>query len=246
MITDPLFYFVAFFAVGFYGLSKGGFNGAGLVSMPLLTLVISPLEAAAIMLPLLLAQDANSIRSFWKIWDITALKLLIPAGLAGILLGALLVKYVDTRFIKLAIGVISVVFCLHYWFSMKRTDSLPHSRAKAYLWGGISGFTSFFIHSGGTPYNIYLLPRVNDKILFAGTTSIFFASINLAKIPFYLSLGTLTLDALKTAAVLIPWAILSNMAGVWLIRRISPEKFKSIIYLLTFLVGLKLLYDSLF
>jgi uncharacterized protein len=244
MITDPLFYFVAFFAVGFYGLSKGGFTGAGLISMPLLVLVVAPLEAAAFMLPLLLVQDAFSIRAFWKAWDKKALALMLPAGLAGIVLGGLLVGLVDTRYVKLAIGVISVAFCLHYWMSVKKSEDAPHNRLKAYFWGTIAGFTSFFIHAGGTPYNIYMLPRAGEKLVFAGTSAIFFATVNLAKIPFYLSLGTLNMNALKTAAVLIPWAILSNWLGVYMLKRISPEKFRRIIYMLTFLVGLKLLYDG--
>ena len=44
MITDPLFYAVAVPAVILVGLSKGGFRGLGLLSLPLMALVISPVQ----------------------------------------------------------------------------------------------------------------------------------------------------------------------------------------------------------
>ena len=61
IITDPLFYLFAIPAVIMLGLSKGGFSGVGMVSTPLLALVMPPLEAAAMLLPILLLQDAISV-----------------------------------------------------------------------------------------------------------------------------------------------------------------------------------------
>ena len=60
LLADPLFYLVAVPAVVFLGLSKGGFSGIGMVSTPLLALILPPLEAAAILLPIILIQDAMS------------------------------------------------------------------------------------------------------------------------------------------------------------------------------------------
>ena len=57
VITDPLFYAAAVPAVILLGLSKGGFSGLGLLSLPLMALVVSPVQAAAIMLPILIVQD---------------------------------------------------------------------------------------------------------------------------------------------------------------------------------------------
>ena len=54
VITDPLFYLRAIPAVTFLGLSKGGFAGLGMLATPLLALIVPPLEAAAILLPILI------------------------------------------------------------------------------------------------------------------------------------------------------------------------------------------------
>ena len=61
MFTDPLFLFVAFFAVLLVGLAKGGFSGIGMAATPLLALAVPPLQALAILLPILMAQDVVSI-----------------------------------------------------------------------------------------------------------------------------------------------------------------------------------------
>ena len=54
MITDPNFYLVAIPAVLIYGVSKGGFGGGVVVvAVPLMALVVSPVRAAAILLPIL-------------------------------------------------------------------------------------------------------------------------------------------------------------------------------------------------
>jgi uncharacterized membrane protein YfcA len=53
-IIDPWFYFAAIPAVIVVGLSKGGFGGTmGMLAVPILTLAISPVQAAGIMLPIL-------------------------------------------------------------------------------------------------------------------------------------------------------------------------------------------------
>ena len=89
VITDPLFYAVALPAVVFLGLSKGGFSGIGMVSTPLVALVMPPLEAAAILLPILLVQDAFSAFVYRRVWDPWNLKVLLPGCVIGVVDAAL-------------------------------------------------------------------------------------------------------------------------------------------------------------
>src|SRR4051812_22268055 len=84
LIADPLFYLVAVPAVMFLGLSKGGFSGIGMVSTPMLALILPPLEAAAILLPIILIQDATSVWVYRRVWDPWNLKVMIPGCVLGI------------------------------------------------------------------------------------------------------------------------------------------------------------------
>ena len=68
-ITDPLFYALAIPAVVALGLSKGGFAGVGQMATPLLALAMPPLEAAAILLPIMMVQDAAALWVYRKDWS---------------------------------------------------------------------------------------------------------------------------------------------------------------------------------
>ena len=58
MITDPFFYICAIPAILIFGMAKGGFGGGvSVVSVPLMALAVSPLQAAAIMLPILVVME---------------------------------------------------------------------------------------------------------------------------------------------------------------------------------------------
>ena len=62
--------------------------------------------------------------------------------------------------------------------------------------------------------------------------------------PAYWALGQFTRENLTTAALLMPVAILSTFAGVWLVRRVSPQRFYGAIYVLMIVVGVKLVWDA--
>ena len=92
---------------------------------------------------------------------------------------------------------------------------------------------------------VYLLPQRLDKAVFVGTSLVFFASMNYAKIVPYLWLGLFDLRNLATSLVLIPIGVAGTYFGVWLQKRLNPVHFYRIVYLLLFVSGSKLLYDGL-
>ena len=112
------------------------------------------------------------------------------------------------------------------------------------LCGSLSGFTSFVSHAGAPPFQVYVMPQYLEPRIFAGTATMFFAAVNLLKVPPYFLLGQFSRDNLIVSASLLPLAILSTFAGVWLVRRVSPDRFYALILALTFLIGVKLTYDA--
>ena len=112
MITDPLFYAAAIPAVVPLGLAKGGFSGLGLLSLPLVSLVLSPVQAAAIILPILLVQDAVSVWAYRHTWDLRNVMILVPSAILGTGTGYLLAAQVSDAAIRLAVGLIAVSFAL--------------------------------------------------------------------------------------------------------------------------------------
>lgn len=247
MLTDPWFYAAAIPAVILLGLAKGGFAGLGMLAVPLIALTLPPVQAASITLPILIAQDAVSVWVFRKKWDGRSLALMIPSAAFGILLGYLLAARVSSSAVELAIGIISIVFSLQrLWVERKELLRIPPTRAWfGFLCGTAAGFTSQIAHAGSPPFQIYMLPKRLDRDTFIGTSAIFFASVNWIKVPAYAALGQFTRQNLITAAVLLPLAVVSTVVGAMLIRRVSGERFQTLMYLLLILVGAKLVWDGL-
>jgi uncharacterized membrane protein YfcA len=248
MITDPWFYAVAIPAVLLYGVSKGGFGGGlGAASVPLMALVISPLQAAAILLPILCVMDIVALWKFRGKWILSELKILIPASLFGIVAGTLLFEYMSAAVVRLIIGTVAITFTVHYWVNkrrMKGAELKNYPRSYGLLAGSVAGFTSFVAHSGGPPMSMYLLRRSLDRTGFAATSIVFFAVANYVKLIPYSWLGQLDADNLTTSAALVILAPVGVLIGAALHKRVSDRFFFAFVYVLLFVVGLKLVYDG--
>ena len=243
---DPVFYVAAIPAVILLGLSKGGFSGLSSLAMPLFALAISPVKAAAIMLPILIVQDWVSVWAFRRDVELRNLAILVPGAVVGVGAGWLLAARVDEQAVRLAVGLISVGF-VAFMMLRDRLASGAATRANVppgLFWGAIGGFTSFVSHTGAPPVMIYMLPQKLTPRIFAGTSAVLFAIINLLKVGPYFALGQFSHDNLSASASLLPVAVVSTFAGVWLVRRVSAERFYVAVLGLTFIVGVKLIWDG--
>ena len=245
MITDPFFYAVAVPAILLVGISKGGFGGGlAMLAVPMLSLAIDPITAAAIMLPILCAMDLVGLWAYRKVWDAQILKLIVPAALVGVLLGALTFKYMSAPLIQIVIGLISVFFTLDY--VRKNVGGTPEARepstVRGGFWSAISGFTSFVAHAGSPPLSIYLLPLRLNKTIYVGTTVIFYAVVNYVKLIPYGLLGQFSGANLTNSLILLPLAPLGTYIGVRLHHKISEPLFYGICYVALFVIGVRLIY----
>ncbi len=226
------------------GISKGGLGGGGGgVAAPLMALVIPPPAAAAIMLPVLCIMDLAGIRAYLWRWDLRILRIIVPAGLFGCVLGWLTFRQLNDNWIRILVGVVALGF-LAYSVFPRRVVARKPGDAAGWFWTTLSGFTSFITHAGGPPLMVYLLPQRLDKVVFVATSLVYFAAMNYAKIFPYFALGLFDARNLGTSIALVPAGIGGIYLGIWLQRRINPRVFYRIIYALLFATGSKLLYDG--
>ena len=247
LIHDPWFYAVAVPAVLLMGLGKSGFlSGFGALATPLLSLMVPVPQAAAIMLPVLLVMDLTGLQQLWRERDPALLRQLLPAGLLGVGVGALLFGVLSTRAVSGLVGALTLLFLAQRLLVPPRADrqQLPGWAAQGLA--VTSGFTSFVVHAGSPPLNVYLLPLRMKPITFAATSAVFFAAINLAKWLPYAWLGLIDRANLGTSVLLMPLAPLGVWLGVWLTRRIQARWFYVVAYSGMFLTGAKLLWDGLY
>lgn len=248
MLTDWHFYALAIPAVILLGLAKGGFAGMGALSLPMLTFAIDPVRAAAILLPILIAQDVVGVWAFRRTVDWRVLGWMMPGAVLGIWLGYTFAASVSPLGVMAAVGATSMLFgAYRLWAARHATAPRDAARWPEYvgsLFGVASGFTSQIAHAGQPPFQLWVLPRNLGRDVLIGTTAIFFAAINWIKVPAYAALGQFTRANLLTAAALLPLALVSTLAGVWLVRRIAPERFYTAIYWLMILVGAALIWEA--
>jgi uncharacterized protein len=257
VISDPLFYLLAIPAVILLGLGKGGFAGIGMVSTPLLALAIPPLQGAAILLPLLIVQDAISVWAYRRAWSAWNLKVLIPGSVLGMAAGTLFASAVSNAAIELTIGIIGLGFVFYTWIGRTRLgrELIPALRdlgdkprrppiPLGLLWGAMSGFMSLLIQVGAPPFQIHILPQRLDKLTLVGTSVLFFAFMNEMKIVPYFLLGQFSVRNFATSLALLPLAIAANFLGIWLVHKTPTERFYQIAYILMFLISLVLLWQG--
>ncbi len=247
-MADPLFIACALAAVVLSGLAKGGFAGVGALAMPVMALAIDPVRGAAILLPILILQDAVGVWAYRRNWDGRILAVMLPGAAVGILLGWFFAAQVSEVAVLGLLGVISVLFGLQrLWVERGGAITLPSNSPAwvGFLFGIASGFTSQIAHAGSPPFQMWVLPKRLTRDMLVGTTAFAFAAMNWMKVPAYAALGQFSRDNLIATAMLAPVAILSTFAGVALVRRVDPARFYTLIYILMILLGLKLMADAL-
>ena len=205
------------------------------------------MQAAAIILPILMVQDIVGVIALRRDYNRRNLFLLMIGGLFGVLLGMSLANHVSDAEVMTMVGLISCGFVIVTFLrkggldAPARTGSVP----AGLFWGMCAGFTSFIANAGAPPVQVYLTPQKLSPATYAGTFAILFAVLNYVKFAAFIWLGQVTLPNLQVSFALFPLAIGSSLLGVYLIRRVKALFFYKIIYTLTFIVGMKLIYDGI-
>jgi hypothetical protein len=240
------FYVAAGLAAFIVGMSKGGLPMVGMLAVPLLALSISPVVAAALLLPIYVVSDMFGLWMYRRAFDMRNLYILVPAATIGIGIGWATASITSERLVTLVVAVIGLSYFANAL--VKRgvpAEEKPSDVPRGVFWGTITGFTSFVSHAGAPPYQMYVLPQKLDKLIYAGTTTILFAIVNAVKLVPYWALGMFTPGNLKTAAFLAPVAVAGTFAGYQAVKVLPEKLFFRLVEASLLLISLKLLYDGI-
>jgi uncharacterized membrane protein YfcA len=245
LITDPYFYAVTIPAVLLLGVSKSGFGaGFGSLAVPMMALAVTVPDAAAILMPVLLVMDILGMAAFRKDFDMKLLRFLLPWGLVGIAIGALLFKVLDSHTVAGMVGAFTLLFLAQRLLFPPTLDSPHPPKWLGAILTATSGFTSFIAHAGGPPISAYVIPMRLSPVKYTATMAFFFFVINLSKWIPYAWLGLLDTRNMATSLVLLPIAPIGVWIGVRLARRINQVLFYRFLYTGMALTGIKLIWDA--
>ncbi|NRP39510.1 Sulfite exporter TauE/SafE [Marinobacterium sp. xm-a-121] len=234
---------IALIAAWFVGLSKGGLPIIAMLSVPILSLVMSPMTGAILLLPIYIISDMVAVWLYRKHFSMINLKNLIPAGLLGVFIGWATASIVSDQFVALLIGIMGLTFVSYIWFGKRQVkEAKKPTIVGGWIWGTIAGFTSFISHTGGPPFQVYVLPQKLEKLVFAGTATLFFAVINLSKLPPYLALRGYSTEDLTLALWMVPSALLGTFMGAKLTKILKDRWFFGLVEVGLLLVSIKLIH----
>lgn len=239
------FWTMAVLAALLIGMAKGGLPAVGLLSVPLLSLAISPVAAAGILLPVYVVSDMFGLWAYRRDYDRRVVLIVAAGATVGVGIGWATASIVSERVVTMLVGGVGLAFASY--LLVRPTGVRPRREgrvAPGLFWSLLAGFTSFVSHAGAPPYQVYVLPLGLPKAVFAGTATIVFAYINAIKlVPYYL-LGQLNVDNLAVAAVLVPVASVAVFAGVRLVRVLPEKLFFQIVTGALFVVSVRLIWDG--
>ena len=238
-------YPLAIIAVAVTGISKSGFGGGlGILAVPLMSLAVAPPRAAAILLPVLITIDLLTVYRYRQHFDRRNLSILLPGALMGIIFGSLYFRYLSDAHIRVLIGTLALLFVFNHLLRGQSRMASSAAVPAGLFWGTVAGFTSFGVHAGGPPVNIYLLPQKLDKTVFVGTTVFFFTTVNMLKVVPYTLLGQFSANNLTISLLLLPVAALGVWLGARLHQVISEERFYTVCYFFLLVTGVKIFVDG--
>jgi hypothetical protein len=179
-------------------------------------------------------------------YSVRNLVILLPAMFVGVALGWATAKITPEWMVTLLVGLVGLYYCATAVLRKPNAPPKPADVPRGLFWGTISGFASFVSHTGGPPFQTYLLPQKLPKMIFAGTGTIAFAVINIVKLLPYWALGEFNPGNLQMAAMLSPVAVAGAITGYKLTSVIPQAIFYRIIEVALFIISLTLIHKALF
>jgi len=245
MTVDPAMIVATAAAAFFVGLGKGGLALMGMLGVPIMSLVMSPIRGAAILLPVYVFSDIVAVWLYRRHFSVRNLRILIPAGCAGIALAWATASWVPDQGVELIIGLIGLGFCFNTWRT-RRHAPVEHAAdlPRGLFWGTAMGFASFVSHSGGALFQVYVLPQRLPKLVYAGTNALVFAAINVLKIGPYWALGQFTAPNLTESLYLLLPAFLGAQAGIQLVRILPERGYFAFVQITLFAVSSELIFKA--
>jgi uncharacterized protein len=244
---------VAILAGFFVGIAKAGIAGVNGLFVGLFALIMpSVKQATGVVLPLVIFGDWIAVVAYRRHLQWRHIGRLFPWAAAGVLLGYVALGHWSDHTIKTLVGVIIVMLAvMSYWRRFRSQGATPEdyqeSPVRQVHWfagacvGIVAGFATLVANAAGPLMAIYLVAMRLPKMEYVGTTVIFFALINLFKLPFMINLGLVSLPSVAFDICLFPAVLIGLLAGRWIVTRIRQRVFEEMALGLSALSGIALL-----
>lgn len=245
MIDNVTLFFAVTALVAFLiGLAKGGFGGvAGALATPLMALVLPNEPVIGTLLPVLIFADIFAVWFHWMHWNWRLILLLLPGAVLGVTIGTWFITSSPTQALRQALGIIVIIFVIYKLVEKRLMAVIRYENRDWHgiIAGIVTGFSSALAHIGSPPISIYLLQQKVEPRVFIATSALFFAILNLIKVPYYIYADLFDLHRIWQIAWMAPVVPLGVWVGKTAASRIDARTFEIIIVVILAAIGILLL-----
>ncbi len=222
----------------FTGFIKAGMPSLGTLLTASVALMFPPRDALGITLMYLLVGDMVAVTLYWRLAHWQELKKMMLPVLAGVILGGILLAFLNNENLGLTLGVVVLALVSLEPLRPRLTQwALEHPGSVRSGSGLLAGIATTIGNAAGPILSLYFLLLKLDKKAFVGTGSIFFLFVNVAKIPIFLGQGIFHMQYLGSVALTAPLVLLGALGGKKFLEWISQQWFNRIVLSLTALAG---------
>jgi len=227
------------------GLSKTGLPGAGILAIPLMAIVLPPLESTGAVLPLLVVGDVLAVAWYRRHASWPHLVRIMPWAAAGIVIGWRLLGHLTDATVKpliggIVLGMLALRYVNRVW-SADGDGGLFQQRWFSSGIGLLAGVTTMVANAAGPIMALYLVAMGLPKNVFIGTAAWYFFILNLFKVPFSASLDLINPGSLRFDLLLAPCVLAGGGLGLLVARHIPEKAFAIVVQILAAAAAVKLL-----
>jgi len=227
------------------GAAKTGIPGIGILIVPLMAIALPTGTSLGFVLGILMVGDLFAVIYYRRNAEWQYMLHLLPAAIAGIVTGYLILGAVNEQQLRPTVGVIVLLMLgINYWREKNQTEetSIPTQWWFAAGLGFIAGIISMMANAAGPIMIIYLLAMRLPKIEFVGTGAWFFFIVNWIKVPFSANLDLMTLETIKLNLMMVPFIAVGAVLGIFLLKRVPQKAFTVMVQILAVVAAVKLIF----
>ncbi|XMB85595.1 sulfite exporter TauE/SafE family protein [Mycoplasmatota bacterium WC44] len=236
--------YILIFLIIFIGALIQGMTsfGSSLFALPLLLYFLDVKEIVPLLATYNLFMNTLIFRKIGKDANLKSISPLLITAIIFTLVGAFALKGLDTKYIKITIGIMMLITSTTSLFGLKVLFKKPE---KLFIpVGMVSGLLNGSTGMSGPPVLLFLSNQNVEKNVFRSTLTSYFLVLNVISITTYAFTKIYNNDVLKLVVLYLPALISGTLIGIKLGNKINEKLFKKIVLGFVFVMGILLLLKA--
>ena len=210
--------------------------GFGLMTVPFLSVIISPKTAVPVVLIYTVIISGMVLKDAYKSVDMKWMLPLLIAGLAGLYPGVVLLKTLDNATLRIYIGCVITIFAILLLIGY--TERVKNERRAFLPVGFISGILSGSISVGGPPVILFFSNQAVGKNRFRANLTVYFFILNSITVPVYFAAGLFNEEVANCLILFLPGVVIGTLTGILLSKKVNEKLFRRIALVIVALGGI--------